>query len=48
MKWPTFISHSNFMEAMGKSAFGFENARADYTQYLNKFKETIPDSKDNL
>ena len=48
MKWPTFISQSNFLEKMGKMAFGIDNAKADYIKYLNKFKETIPDSVNNL
>ena len=48
MKWPTFISQSNFLEKMGKMAFGIDNAKADYIKYLNKFKETIPDSINNL
>lgn len=48
MKWPTFISQSNFLEKMCGGVFGFKNARGDYEQYLKKFKETIPDSKNNL
>ena len=48
MKWPTMIIHSNFLEAMGGKVFGFPNARAEYIQYLNKFKESIPDCKNNL
>jgi len=48
MKWPTFISHSNFLEHMGRGIFGFADPREDYLRYLKKFKETIPDSKNNL
>jgi len=48
MKWPTFISHSNFLEKMQNASFGFKTSREDYHRYLNKFKETIPDSKNNL
>jgi len=48
MKWPTFISQSNFLEKVQDGSFGFTKSRDDYHRYLNKFMETIPDSKNNL
>ena len=48
MKHPTFISQSNFIDEMGSNAFGIKDGRQHYERYLNKFKETIPDSKNNL
>jgi hypothetical protein len=48
MKHPTFISHSNFLEQMADGAFGFTNSRAGYHRYLEVFKNSIPDSKNNL
>ena len=48
MKHPTFISQSNFLEKMADGAFGFKDSRGAYQRYLDVFKTTIPDSKNNL
>lgn len=48
MKHPTFISHSNFLEAMADKHFGFTDSRVSYHRYLEVFKKTIPDATNNL